>query len=257
MKYKLLFFIAIALLLTLSSCRVLYPNQMFRQKDYQYFDMANKVVDGYLIQPGDQFTLQIFARDGFRLIDVLGSSSGQTPMGASQRRAGFNFTVDQEGFVKLPVLGDFFVSGHTETSLERVLAEKYAGLFVDPWVSLRVSNRRAFVVRDGSTNIVPLDEVPINIIELIARSGGMDSRTKAYKIKVIRGDVKNPQIYMVDLSTLEGIQKADLSVQPNDIIILERRRQYVTDVLREITPYTSAVTTILTLIILFRSRLGQ
>jgi polysaccharide export outer membrane protein len=239
------------------SCRVLYPNQIFRQKDYQYFDMANKVVDGYLIQPGDQFALQVFARDGFRLIDVLGGGSTQGAMGAAQRRAGFNFTVDQEGFVKLPVLGDFFVSGHTETSLERVLAEKYAGLFVDPWVSLRVSNRRAFVVRDGSTSIVPLEEVPINIIELIARSGGMDSRTKAYKIKVIRGDVKNPQIYMVDLSTLEGIQKADLSVQPNDIVILERRRQYVTDILREITPYTSAVTTILTLIILFKSRIGQ
>lgn len=249
-KYLL---VALFLVVGFSSCRILYPNQMFRQKDYQYFDMAHREVEGYLIQKGDQFTIQIFARDGFKLIDIIGGANS----GDSYNRGGFQFTVDQEGFVKLPVLGDFFVVGHTETSLERVLAEKYATLFVDPWVSIKVNNRRAFVVRDGSTAIVNLTEVPISIIELIARGGGMDARTKAYKIKIIRGDVKNPQIYMVDLSTLEGVRNSDLTVQPNDIVILERRRQYVTDVLREITPYTSAVTTLLTLVILFRTRLGQ
>lgn len=249
-KYLL---VALFLVVGFSSCRILYPNQMFRQKDYQYFDMAHKEVEGYLIQKGDQFTLQVFARDGFKLIDIIEGSN----MGEFYRGGGFQFTVDPEGFVRLPVLGDLFVVGHTEASLERTLAEKYASLFVDPWVSVRVANRRAFVVRDGSTSIVALSEVPISVIELIARAGGMDSRTKAYKIKVIRGDIKNPQIYMVDLSTLEGVRNSDLTVQPNDIVILERRRQYVTDVLREISPYTSAVTTILTLVILFRTRLGQ
>ena len=61
----------------------------------------------------------------------------------------------------------------------------------------------------------------------------------------------------MDLSTLEGIRKSDLTVQPNDIVIVERRRQYVTDVFKLITPYTSVATTILTLVLLFRTRLGQ
>lgn len=246
----------IACVVVLPSCRVIYPNQMFRQKDYQYFDLAKKELDGYLIQPGDQFTLRVYARDGFKLIDIIGELD-RNVVSSNNSRQGFQFTVDNEGFVRLPVLGEFFVSGFTEQGLEVVLADKYAGLFVDPWVSVKVSNRRAFVFRDGRADIVSLNEVPISIIELIARSGGLDANSKAYKLKVIRGDIKNPEIYMVDLSTLEGIRKSDLSVQPNDIVIVERRRQYVTDVFRLITPYTGVATTILTLVLLFRSRLGQ
>lgn len=249
------FALLVACVSILPSCRVIYPNQMFRQKDYQYFDLAKKELDGYLIQPGDQFTLRVFARDGFKLIDIIGNTEGYSVAGGGNRN-GFLFTVDNEGFVKLPVLGEFFVSGFTEQSLETVLAEKYAGLFVDPWVSAKVANRRAFVFRDGQAHIVALNEVPINIIELIARAGGLDANSKAYKIKVIRGNIKAPEIYLVDLSTLEGIRKSDLTVQPNDIVIIERRRQYVTDVFKLITPYTGVATTILTLVLLFRTRLG-
>lgn len=245
-----------AIIILLPSCRILYPNLMFRQKDYQYFDMAQKEIGEYLIQPGDQFTLRVFARDGFKLIDVI-EREGQNMQSGQMGQQGFLYTVDNEGFVRLPVLGEFYVTGFTERALERTLEEKYAGLFVDPWVNLRVSNRRAFVFTEGAASIITLNEYPITIIELLARAGGLDARAKAYKIKVIRGDIKNPQVYLVDLSTIEGIRKADLSVQPNDIIVIERRRAYVTDVLREITPYTGAITTIATLVILFRSRFGQ
>ena len=32
-----------------------------------------------------------------------------------------NFLVDNEGFAKLPIIGEFYVKGFTETELERVL----------------------------------------------------------------------------------------------------------------------------------------
>ncbi len=248
----IIFFAAIC---TLPSCRSLYPNQVFKQKDYQYFDLAQKEVGQYLIQPGDIFTIRVFARDGFKLIDILGSTSAtpNTSVGNSTTANSFTFVVDKEGVVKLPVLGFFYVKGYTETELERVLAEKYAGLFVDPWVSVKVINRRVFVFKGSSAVVVSLEEFPISLIEVIARTGGLDNDTKAFKIRVIRGDIKNPQIYLVDLSTIEGIRKADLSVQPNDIIVVDRKKRVVSDVLKEISPYLGAITTITTFIILFRT----
>jgi polysaccharide export outer membrane protein len=238
---------------SLPSCRYLYPNTMFKQKDYQYFDLAEKEVKQYVIQAGDVFTLRVFARDGFKLIDILGGeTSNATAPGASGAR-NFTYVVDNEGIVRLPVIGYLFVKGYTEVELERILAEKYAGLFVDPWVSVKVNNRRVFVFKGSSSTLVPLEEYPISLIEVIARTGGLDIDAKSFKIKVVRGDIKNPQIYLVDLSTIEGIRKADLSVQPNDIILIERRRHYVTDVLKEISPYLSAVGAISTIIILFKA----
>lgn len=247
----------IAAVCTLPSCRSLYPNQVFKQKDYQYFDLAQKEVGQYLIQPGDVFTLRVYARDGFKLIDVLGASNtvGQGGTNASNNNitGSFTYVVDKEGVVKLPVLGYFYVKGYTETELERVLAEKYAGLFVDPWVSIKVANRRVFVFKGSSAVVISLEEYPISLIEVIARTGGLDNDTKAFKIRVVRGDIKNPQVYLVDLSTIEGIRKADLSVQPNDIIVVDRRRRVVSDVLKEVSPYLGAITTITTFVILFRT----
>lgn len=252
--------ILITAVCTLPSCRSLYPNQVFKQKDYQYFDLAQKEVGQYLIQPGDVFTLRVYARDGFKLIDILGNISSQGTVGGTSNVANtnsnitaFTYVVDKEGVVKLPVLGFFYVKGYTETELERVLAEKYAGLFVDPWVSVKVANRRVIVFKGSSAVVVPLEEFPISLIEVLARTGGLDNDTKAFKVRVIRGDIKNPQIYLVDLSSIEGIRKADLSVQPNDIIVVDRKKRVVSDVLKEISPYLGAITTITTFIILFRT----
>ena len=257
MKRPLLYIIILlAAAITMPSCRSLYPNQVFRQKDYQYFDLAQKEVGQYLIQPGDVITLRVFARDGFKLIDVLNGvldrASGQSSV-TPENVNNFTYVVDKDGVVKLPVLGFFYIKGYTETELERVLAEKYAGLFVDPWVSVKVTNRRVFVFKGSSASVVQLEEYPISLIEVIARTGGLDNDAKAFKVRVVRGDIKNPQVYLVDLSTIEGIRKADLSVQPNDIIVVDRKRRAVSDVLRELSPYLGVVTTVTTLVILIRT----
>lgn len=245
-----------------SSCRTLFSNRMFQQKDYQYFELAQKQNAQYTIQPGDEFTLRVYSRDGFKLVDVLGGrtttvseeENGQTISGPSTdlrtRTQDVRYIVDPQGFAKIPILGFFYVKGYTEVELERILAEKFAGLFVDPYVVATIQNRRVFVFKSGSSQVVPLNDYPTSLIEVLSLSGGISRDFKAYNIKIIRGDIKNPQVQIVDLSTLEGIRKADLAMQPNDIVYIDERRRIATEVLREISPYFSLVTSTITLIFL-------
>ncbi len=75
-----------------------------------------------------------------------------------------------------------------------------------------------------------------------------------YKIKIIRGDLKNPQILLIDLSTLEGLRKADLIIQSNDIIYVEEKRtNVVTVILNEIAPYLGLITTVVTVVLLAKT----
>lgn len=257
MKQGLGILLIAALLISIPSCRVLYPNLMFQQKQYQYFELAQKQIDQYVIQPGDEISLRIFARDGFRLIDVVGSTSvgaaGSTGVTAGGT-VSLTYLVDNEGFARLPVVGELFVKGYTEKELNRILADKFAGLFIDPFVIARVENRRAFVFKGSSGNLVSLNNGPTNLLEVIAKSGGMQDNSKAYKIKVIRGDLKNPQVILIDLSTLEGLRRADLIIQSNDIIYIEEKRANVaTQILAEISPYLGFVTTIATVILLAKT----
>lgn len=244
-----------------SSCKVLFPNMMFRQKDYQFFELAQKRLDEYVIQPGDQFTLKLYARDGFRLIDVVdqnggGGGSNQGTVSSNSTSTGNSFLVDHEGFAKLPILGEYFVKGYTETQLENILADKYSALYVDPYVVVKVINRRVFVFKGSSSAIIPLNEAPTSILEVIARSGGVPDDYKAYNIKIIRGDLKNPEVILVDLSTLDGLRRSNLLVQSNDIVYIERRVNVPSAILRDIAPYMSFVTTISTFIIL-ATKLGK
>ncbi len=221
---------------------------MFQQKDYQYFQLAQKKLEQYTIQPGDEITIQVYSRDGFKLVDVVGSlTNTSSTMGNNGTTM---YLVDNEGFAKIPILGQFYVKGYSETELEKVLAERYAGLFVDPYVIIRVNNRRAIVFKTEGAQVVKLNNSPTNLIEVLAQAGGVDIYGKAYSIKIIRGDLKNPEVHLIDLSTIEGMRKADLLIENNDIIYVESKTNYPRELLKDITPVVALITSLSTLIFL-------
>ena len=51
--------------------------------------------------------------------------------------------------------------------------------------------------------------------------GGVSEGSNASRIKLIRGDLENPDIYMIDLSSIEGIKTANLSLKAGDIIYID------------------------------------
>jgi polysaccharide export outer membrane protein len=246
---------------------------MFKQKDYQFFELAKKKVEEYVIEPGDEMTLEVYSRDGFKLVDVLGggmsSSAGagggsvntsalstgavSTSSGTTSTTVKHTYLVDKEGFAKLPVLGMMYVKGYTQNELENQLAQRYAALFVNPFVILRVSNRRVFVFRGEVASVVELNNAVTSLPEVLAKAGGLTRQLKAYNIKIIRGDLANPQVRIINLSTLEGLRTADLIVQSNDIIYVEQKRTVINDGLNLALPLVSAITTMLTLFVLLKT----
>lgn len=258
-KYILILFLGMFLF---NSCKILYPNRMFKKGNYEYLQTIREPIKEYVIQKGDQLTLQIFARSGFDLIDVLRfdmeaagaarEGSGGNMMMRGMQNQGQNqfYLVEPDGFVELPIFGRIYVEGFTEKQVEELIEKRSSDIFVEPFAILRVINRRVFLFKGPAGSVIPLNPNPTNIIEVIAASGGLERNVKAYKIKVIRGDLKNPEIIDIDLSTIEGLKKADLIVQTNDIIYIEDRLRVTQGILGEITPVISLITTFFTLFIL-------
>ena len=63
-------------------------------------------------------------------------------------------------------------------------------------------------------------------------------------MRLLRGDFNNPEVYVIDLSTIEGLRQANLAVQPDDIIYIEPAQRPLSG-LRDFTPIISAITSIL------------
>jgi polysaccharide export outer membrane protein len=263
MRNSLVFGIGCAIIFFLNSCGGLYPSTMFKQKDYQYFELAQKKIEEYNIVSGDQLSLKVYSRDGFKLLDMIDATedSKVKTIGSGQD----SYLVDEEGFVYLPIIGELFVRGYTETQLKNILKDKLASIYVDPYIVLRVENRRAIVITAaavtgaggasgaGGAKIVTLNQSPTSIIEVLAKAGGLSANSRANKIKVIRGDLKNPQVIEVNLATIEGVRKSAMDVLPNDIIYVDGKRNAAQVLLTDIAPILGLTSTIATMVILIRA----
>lgn len=249
---RLRFISFLIIIVGLSSCKLINRDRMLQTDDeYPYAQFSDKIDREYKIAPNDIITFQLFANDGFQLINIGGTgtsgmsgSSSQQATGATQgSSAGTVYTVEYDGFIKLPVVGRTYVKGLTVRQMEMMLEELFAQYYHKPFVMLKVNNRRVMVFAGGNSKVVTLVNDNTTLFEVLATIGGMPENGKADQIKIIRGDLKNPEVYMINLSSLEGIKNYDLVMQGNDIIYIETRKDAVTKTLGLLTPYLSLLTT--------------
>lgn len=233
----LLFFLSILLF---SSCKVFYPDLMLRtEKDFPYSPSDSMLSREYVIRPNDALNIQVFSNNGYKLIDVMGPAGQTTTTGNT-----INYLVKNEGFAILPLLDSVYLAGYTLSAAENLLSKKYAYYFVNPFVRITVSNRRCFVFSGrGSGKVINLTNENMSLLEVLAVSGGITGG-KAYSIKIIRGELSNPKIIKIDLSTIEGMKKSNLQIDANDVIYVEPVLS-VTAITDKIIPYLTLITTTL------------
>ncbi len=239
-RYLLILLLAIGA----SSCKILTPSIMLRTPaDFKYASLPDSFSLEYKISKSDLIQLRLFTNDGFKLMDI----GEQTNASANYltQNTGLQYLVEFDGTAKFPILGRMQVAGKTIRETELMLQEKYAEYFHSPFVMLTVQNRRVFLFpgSDGDAKVVTLQYDNTTLIEALAMAGGITSYGKAHKIKLIRGNPVKPEVYLIDLSTIDGIKEGSMVLQANDIIYVEPRYKIANRVLSEITPYLSLFST--------------
>ncbi len=231
--------------LSLASCRTLNPGVMMKTgKDFKYTNPPANPAYEYKISPNDILEMQVFSNDGFMAVDVTGVNIAQKEGGGKS----IEVLVNMDGMVKLPLFGSNIMidlKGKTLHEAEMFLEQKYTAHINRPYVTLKVQNRRVIVFpgAEGAAKVVPLLNENTTLLEGLAQAGGIAQQGKAWKVKLIRGNLKNPEVYLIDLSTIEGVKKADMVLQANDIIYVEPVLNLSRSVIGEITPYLSFITT--------------
>jgi polysaccharide biosynthesis/export protein len=89
--------------------------------------------------------------------------------------------------------------------------------------------------------VIPMTNNNINVIEALALAGGLSDRANASKVKLIRKVNGKSEVYLMDLSTIEGIKYAGMIVQAGDIIYVEPTPEIATEVMRDVSPYITVI----------------
>ena len=245
---KLLYLFGLSLFL--SSCAWLNPSIMLEtNKNYKYAQNpdSSKASD-YKISPNDILEFSMYSNDGFKLVDLTSLNSAN--MGY-RFESNIQYLVESDGSSKLPVLGRIKLSGYTIKEAESLLEEKYAGFYVRPYVIMSVSNKRVIIFPGsaGDAKVIPLINNNTTLIEALALAGGIADDGKAKMVKLIRTKPdNNHDVYLIDLSKIEGIKQGSMVLQANDIIYVEPRRKYASRFIQEAAPIISILTSAFVLI---------
>ena len=249
-----------------------------RQLDSTKLRLAvNRTARNYLIQPNDFLSVRVNTNKGERILDPngelqFGQPSGATPgrgsgggtartgggQAAGGATAGSEFLVQADGTVVLPLLNRVKVSGLSLLQVDSVLQVRYNEYYKEPFVTTRVTNNRIFMLGSTGGQVISLANDNMNLIEVLAQAGGLDGGGggggggfyryggKASNILIIRGNLKNPRIQQVDLTTLEGMRRANLQMEPNDIVYVEPVHRPVLETLADAAPIISFTSLVLT-----------
>jgi len=221
----------------LSGCKVFFPDRLFKIEE-EKLAMADtiKTANEYVIRSGDLLAMGIFSNNGYELVDVLNPDNSTF--------SALQYVVKENGYVMLPMIDSIFVIGLTISEAERILEKKYSYYFVNPFVRLDVKNRNVYVFRGRQgAQVVTLDRENMNLIEVIGKAEGIPIGGKAYQVRVLRGNLNNPTVFDIDLSTIEGMSKANLIMEANDVVYIESRLTSA-DVLNQLTPLLSLISTL-------------
>jgi len=139
------------------------------------------------------------------------------------------------------------LSGHTEKEASKVLIKEYKKYLRNPYVHVRILNQKLFVVGEvKAPGTVLVTNGTMSLFEALASTGDLTDYADRTKIKIIRGNMRNPEIREINLTDLNAIRYASLLLRPNDIVYVQARDSKASVVgVNEKLPFWQLVSTML------------
>ena len=234
--------------IVVSSCSTLDKSRMLKTPtNYKFKAFADSInyKKPYKIAVDDEVAVQMYSNDGYSIISLTsGAGNGAGSGGASG--GGMSYKVRTDSTIKVPLIGRIKVAGLSLDEVERKIESKLVNQFNSPFVICRISNRRVYLFQGGyNSSIVELQNENTTLFEILAGSGGIYGEGNASRIKLIRGDLKNPDIYLVDLSTIDGMKTANLNLMAGDIIYIDPFINYAARISSDVGSIFGFLSTIL------------
>jgi len=212
---------------------------------------ANKKQDeNFVVAKNDYITIKVYTNNGERIIDPDFELMKGTVMNAQVVQNEIQYLVRNNGNAYFPMIGDIKVEGRSIRQLDSLLSKEYSKFYYNVYVNSKIINKRVVVIGAQGGKVIPLTNDNLRVIEAIALYGGISSDNRANNIRLIRGDLNKPDVSILNLSTIEGMKEASLTVEPNDIIYIEPVRRNLPQFSQDFFPIFSFITSIVSTVLL-------
>lgn len=251
---KISFLVSLISFLFFSSSCVTQRNVEYLQdKDNTSKSFNEAIIDDYRLKPSDELYIQISSLDDASASIFSGTGNQQSfnmgsiqPYGASL----ISYTIDKEGYLHLPVIGNVLVKDKTLAQVSTVLKESLTNILSQPIVSVKLVNRFVSVigeVRNPGHFAYAKDK--LSIFDAIGLAGDITDYGNRKEVILTRNENgKNIRIN-VNLTQSEILASSYYYLRPNDIVYVKPLGKKFWN-LRQF-PYTVILSTLTTALLIY------
>lgn len=173
------------------------------------------------LKVGDRISIQVFSVDEELAAPFNTSTGGSAGENASMLAS--TYGVDARGEIDFPVLGKIAVRGKTMNEVQKEIAAEIVrrGYIKEPVVKVDLENFKITVLGETGQDVLPIEGTTVNILEIIARSGGMNEYSKLPEVIVVRTEDGERTAYAINLQSKDLYDSPVFWLQQDDLVYVQ------------------------------------
>lgn len=139
------------------------------------------------------------------------------------------YTINDSGFVSLPLIGEVYLEGKTFMQAEKDIADLSSKFLQNPSVKVNQLNFEINVLGEvASPGKFLVQNKKLNILDAISLAGGFNMEANRKKIKIIRFNEGKSLINYLDLSDPSVSKNPNFYLETNDIVfVLPVKKRFI------------------------------
>lgn len=172
-----------------------------------------------LIRPADELYIKVTSADEGR------TAFNDANMDRMYDPSVISYTVDEEGYIKLPYIQRIKLSGMTLVEASDAMEKELAQYLYFPSVFVRFVNNKVTILGEVyNPGVYVFNYKSINILQAIGYAGDISIFGNRQKVLIVRDEGDYRSKHMVDLTSDELLTSKYYMIKSNDIVYVEPLR---------------------------------
>ena len=222
------------LLLVSSSCMNMKRATYFYETDNASFKSATDLNQEPILQSNDLLSISVSSvnPDAAKMFNVSNVVATESSTLSGLRAQASGYLIDEDGYIKFPVLGSLLAAGKTKKELREIITNELITqkLLIEPIVDVRYLNFKVSVlgeVRNPSVLTIPNEK--ISLLEALGLAGDITIYGNKQNIALLREENGIKKLRRIDLTSTELLSSPYYYLRSNDIIYVEPTKAKVAE----------------------------
>jgi|WetSurSiteA1Bulk_404760.scaffolds.fasta_scaffold03584_1 polysaccharide biosynthesis/export protein len=239
------FLVLVFFLLVLNSCVTERKTEYIQDSDKDNHAFNDTEFPDYRLKPNDQLYININSLD--EAAANIFSNATQQPLSLDPYGTSLlSHSVNKDGYLLLPMIGNIFVKGKTLQEVSLILQDSLNHVLNQPTVTVKLVNRYVSVLGEVRTpGHYPVSQEKLTIFDALGLAGDITDYGNPEKITIIRNDNGQNILANLNLAKSDILASEFYYLKPNDIVYVKTLRRNKFWELRQVplTLLFSAITT--------------